>query len=338
MQPASVPPVAPLLVAPGYSVVRIPLPLPLPDLKVVNAYAIGTQDGVTLIDPGWASTESEAVLVAALASMGYTPSDVRRILVTHAHWDHYTQAVKWRDELGAELLLGAEERHTIEAFDARAGIHPNQVPVLIRAGAPALARAVAALQWEPYERDTPFAAPDRWLRDGDVIDAGGVSITVHATPGHTRGHMVYQIADMAVTGDHLLPRITPSIGFERAPERLPLRSFLRSLQLFLHLPDARMLPAHGETDRYTRLRAQELLDHHQSRLAIVTDLVVAGSSTAYAAARQIRWTRHDRTLTELPTIHQMVAVLEVQAHLELLVDTGVLGADESAEVTTYALR
>lgn len=316
---------------------RIPLPLPLRDLRVVNSYAVGTAGGVTLIDPGWASRESETMLLTALDSMGYAPTDIRQILVTHAHWDHYTQAVKWRDELGVELLLGAEERHSIEGFDALAGVHPNQVPVLIRAGAQELARAVAALRWEPYERDMPFTAPDRWLSDGDLIDADDVTITARATPGHTRGHTVFEASGMAFTGDHLLPRITPSIAFERVPERLPLRSFLRSLQLFLHLPDARMLPAHGDTDQRTRQRAQQLLDHHDARLTTIADLVAAGASTAFEAARRMRWTRSERSLSELETIHQMVAVLEVSAHLELLVSTGVLRAEESGEVTTFAV-
>ncbi|SHV63345.1 beta-lactamase domain-containing protein [Mycobacteroides abscessus subsp. abscessus] len=320
-----------------YTIARIPLPLPLPDLTVVNAYALGTDAGVTLIDPGWATADSEATLIAGLHSMGYGITDVRQILVTHAHWDHYTQAVKWRDALGIELMLGAEERHSISAFDALAGVHPNQVPVLRRAGAPALAAAVAALQWEPYEQDMPFTAPDRWLQDGEVIDAGGVSMTVRSTPGHTRGHMVFETCGMAFTGDHLLPRITPSIAFERAPETLPLRSFLRSLQLFLDLPDARMLPAHGDTEHRTRHRAQELLDHHDQRLTIIADLISAGATTAFEVATRMRWTRRSRTLTELDTVHQMTAVLEVQAHLDLLVSQGLLHVATSGDVSVFTV-
>ncbi|CAM5739763.1 MBL fold metallo-hydrolase [Mycolicibacterium aubagnense] len=326
-----------LAATPKHTIARIQLPLPLPDLTVVNAYAVGTDAGVTLIDPGWATAESEAALTAGLHAMGYGVSDVRQILVTHAHWDHYTQALKWRAALDIEVMLGAEERHSISAFDAQAGVHPNQVPVLRRAGAPALADAVAALRWEPYEQGIPFAAPDRWLRDGEVIDAGGVPITVRATPGHTRGHMVFEISDMAFTGDHLLPRITPSVAFERAPEKLPLRSFLRSLQLFLELPDARMLPAHGDTEHHTRRRAQELLDHHDERLSIIAELISSGATTAFEVATRMRWTRRKHTLTELETVHQMTAVLEVLAHLDLLVTQGLLRVDESADVSTFTV-
>src|SRR5215213_2768003 len=209
-------------------VTRIALPLPLPDLKEVNAYAIDGEDGVTLVDPGWASAESEAVLLAALRQLGYEPADVRRILVTHAHWDHYTQAVKWQRQYGATLLLGREERHTIKAFDRIHGVYPNPVVLLRRAGATALAGDIERLQLEPYERDMPVGDPDVWLLGGEEIDCGGVTIVAHATPGHTRGHLVFEaLTDgLLFTGDHVLPRITPSIGFERAPDDLPLRSYL----------------------------------------------------------------------------------------------------------------
>ena len=141
------------------------------------------------------------------------------------------------------------------------------------------------------------------------------------TPGHTRGHVVFDDAAYGAvfTGDHLLPRITPSIAFERAPERLPLRSYLSSLLLFLSLPDSRMLPAHGATDRATRGRAAELLVHHRNRLEVIGDLVAAGASTAFDVAARMRWTRHDRALEDLDVVHRMTAVLEVLSHLELLV-------------------
>jgi glyoxylase-like metal-dependent hydrolase (beta-lactamase superfamily II) len=317
----------------------VALPLPLPDLQAVNAYVILGSDDVTLIDPGWAYAPSESLLISALASLGCAPADVARILVTHQHWDHYSMAVRWRDRHRAELMLGFEERHSIAAFDPDMGVHPIQVGMLHRAGAPALAQSVEALQWEPYERGVLFAPPDRWLHDGDQIDCGATTVIAHATPGHTRGHMVFNdIAHaLAFTGDHLLPRITPSIAFERAPERLPLRSYLSSLKLILALPDATMLPAHGQTDRRTRSRGQELLDHHSRRLEQITELVAGGAQTALEVAVQMRWTRHERSLEHLDTVHRMTAILEVLAHLELLAAQGILVADECAPPCLFGI-
>jgi glyoxylase-like metal-dependent hydrolase (beta-lactamase superfamily II) len=311
-------------------VARIPLPLPMADLKVVNAYAIRGDDGVTLVDPGWANAESESLLVAALARLGYQPGDVRRILVTHAHWDHYTQALKWQREYGATVFLGREERHTIEAFDSMQGVYPNQVLMLRRAGATALADELERLELEPHERDMPVGKPDVWLRGDEEIDCGGRAIVAHATPGHTRGHMVFEdpVDGLLFTGDHVLPRITPSIGFEWAPHRLPLRSYLDSLRFCRTRSEARMLPAHGAVTDEVGSRAEELLVHHEQRLKEVLGLVAAGAETAYDVARQMRWTRRERTLDSLGTVHGMTAVLEVVAHLELLVTQELILAED----------
>jgi glyoxylase-like metal-dependent hydrolase (beta-lactamase superfamily II) len=318
-------------------VARIPLPLPLPDLKEVNAYAIDGEDGLTLVDPGWASAESEAVLAAALRQLGYEAGDVRRILVTHAHWDHYTQAVKWQRQYGATLLLGREERHTIAAFDRIHGVYPNQVVLLRRAGATALADDLERLELEPYERDMPVGNPDVWLQGGEEIDCGGVTIVAHATPGHTRGHMVFEeLADgLLFTGDHVLPRITPSVGFERAPDQLPLRSYLDSLRFCMTRSEAQMLPAHGAVTDEVGSRVAELLTHHEQRLDEILGLVAAGAETAHDVARQMRWTRRECALDELGTVHSMAAVLEVAAHLELLETQGALASESRGIAREY---
>jgi glyoxylase-like metal-dependent hydrolase (beta-lactamase superfamily II) len=318
-------------------VVRIPLPLPMPDLKVVNAYAIRGDDGVTLVDPGWANAKSESILVDGLRQLGYVPGDARRILVTHSHWDHYTQAVKWQREHAATVFLGREERHTIEAFDSLQGVYPNQVRWLRRAGASDLADDVERLELEPHERDIPVGPPDIWLRGGEEIDCGGTTIVAHATPGHTRGHMMFEdpVDGLLFTGDHVLPRITPSIGFERAPDRLALRSYLDSLQFCMSRSDERMLPAHGAVSDDVGSRVEELLVHHEQRLQEVLGLIAAGAETAYDVARQMLWTRRERSIHELGTVHGMTAALEVLAHLELLVTQGLLGYDDSACARRY---
>src|SRR3954464_6980177 len=77
-------------VAPG--VHRLPLPLPMDGLRAVNVYVLETDDGLVLVDGGWAIPESRKAFDAGLALLGYTVRDTRRFLVTHMHRDHYTQA------------------------------------------------------------------------------------------------------------------------------------------------------------------------------------------------------------------------------------------------------
>lgn len=322
------------------TVVCVALPLPLPDLQVVNTYVVQGGDGITLIDPGWAYPPAEAALTEALHQLGYALADIRRIVVTHQHWDHYSLGVLWRNRHGMELLLGAGERHSLEAFARQPdSVHPGQVGMLAQAGAPDLARQIAGLTWQPYELDVAFDAPDRWLHNGEVLACGDARLVVRETPGHTRGHVVFEDPDQQLifSGDHLLPRITPSIAFERDPEPLPLRSYLDSLTLMLDLPDARMLPAHGHTAGSTRARAQELIDHHRQRLNKVSELVCAGYGTGLEVAEQMRWTRRERRLAELDIVHRMTAVLEVAAHLDLLATQGELRVSDQDGVRCFSL-
>ncbi len=320
-------------------VARIPLPLPLPGLSAVNCYAIIGDDDISLVDPGWSTPESEAALHAALEDLGASLGDVGRCLITHHHWDHIALAARWQRDHGTPFLLGREERLSLEAFARTGRPYAEQMAQLRRAGAPEIATAVEAVAWEPYEAGIEVGAADTWLVDGDEIDCGGHSILAISTPGHTRGHVVFHDpeADLLFTGDHILPRITPAIGLEAAPERLPLGSYMDSLRLFVERPDGRMLPAHGAVADSTRTRAEELLDHHRDRLDLVADLVGRGWSTGAEVARQMTWTRHDRTIDELPPVHGLTAVVEVVSHLDVLAAQGRLSKDDSTDLTTYSV-
>lgn len=304
--------------APG--VYRIPLPLPGDYLKAVNVYAVADGDQVVMIDGGWALAEAQELLATALDKIGYGLADVREFLVTHIHRDHYTQAVAVRRSFGAAVSVGAGERASLEAIHTIT-VHPN-IATLYAAGALALSKLLA--QW-PGEADlTNWEDPDRWLADGVDIALKTRTLRVIATPGHTRGHVVFHdLASNALfAGDHVLPHITPSIGFELVPAPSPLRDYLASLRLVRALPDARLLPAHGPTTPSTHARIEELLDHHEQRLSTTAEVVARGASTGFDVARTLAWTRRLRTFDELDTFNQMMAVHETVAHLEVLTERG----------------
>jgi glyoxylase-like metal-dependent hydrolase (beta-lactamase superfamily II) len=82
--------------------------------------------------------------------------------------------------------------------------------------------------------------PDEWLEDGDIVRLESRELRVMHTPGHTIGHVTFHDAEAGLlfSGDHVLPRITPSIGFEPVAAELPLADFLNSLALTAAAPDA----------------------------------------------------------------------------------------------------
>jgi glyoxylase-like metal-dependent hydrolase (beta-lactamase superfamily II) len=320
-------------VAPG--VHRIPLPLPNDGLHTVNVYAIEDGDGLVLIDSGWALDAGETALESALGALGRGFEDVRRFLVTHVHRDHYTMAVALRRRFGTKIALGAGEQPSLAKVIGRARDGHRD---LVTWGAPHLAeqwRAVVASVGEDELRD--YEEPDEWLHDADLALDKRV-LRVLPTPGHTRGHVVFLDVDSSLlfAGDHVLPHITPSIGFEPARPALPLGDYLDSLRLVREFPDLRLLPAHGPVTESSHARVDELLAHHEDRLAATLEAVRAGTGTAFETARKLGWTRRARKFDDLDLFNQVLATGETAAHLDVLVHRGLLVAERDDGVVRYS--
>ncbi|MGK2874192.1 MAG: MBL fold metallo-hydrolase [Nocardioides sp.] len=315
-------------------VFRIPLPLPNDALRAVNVYLIRTPDGPVCVDGGWALEESRQALDTALHGLGHDVGDITRFLVTHAHRDHYTQAVAIRREFGAKVSLGIGDRDAIEYFNSGKSVVDSQYRRLLEAGAPDLARGWRTESAGHTTETDLWQAPDEWL-DGDVeITVGDRTLAALATPGHTRGHYVFAdgASRLLFSGDHVLPTITPSIGFEPVPSPLPLSDFLASLAKVRALPDMLLLPAHGPATSSSHQRIDELVAHHEERLNLCEKLVVDGCSTAAEVAAEIPWTRRGHALGDLDVFNAMLAVLETDAHLRLLAAQQRL--DRSTDSTT----
>lgn len=330
------------LVAPG--VYRIPLPLPLDGLRAVNVYAIEAADGLVLIDSGWALANSRGQLDRSLAGIGAGLPDVRQFLVTHLHRDHYTQAIAIRSELGTRVALGAQERHSIEKLlgpDFRA--LNAQLVQLTLAGAEPVARQLSELtSGAPGmgPADFGYDFPSEWITSGQVFDLGTRTLEAVATPGHTRGHLVFADVEQGLlfAGDHVLPHITPSIGFEEAPPALPLGEYLQSLNVVRRMPDMTLLPAHGPVSASTHARIDELIDHHDGRLAAMADVLDgSGQLTGYQVALEVPWTSRKRRLAELDVMNQTLAICETVYHLDLLVARSAATSSVTDGVRRYQL-
>ncbi len=318
---------------------RIPLPLPMDGLRAVNVYSIETEEGLTLIDGGWALQESRSQLDRSLASIGHRVRDVTRFLVTHAHRDHYTQAVAVRREVGSHVSLGIGERATLEMILDPDVEHDTFPRLLDRAGAHRTARS-----WEAHrlteDGPTPsmWELPDAWLEGDHRLGVGTRTIDAVSTPGHTRGHFVFADleAGLLFAGDHVLPSITPSIGFELAAATHPLGDFLASLAKVRAMPDLRLLPAHGPVTASVHDRVDELVAHHEERLRLCLESVRAGRRTAYDVATDLPWTRRARRLVDLDVFNTALASMETLAHLELLAAQGRVTRSEVDGVLVFA--
>ena len=327
-------------VVPG--VYRIPLPLPNDGLRAVNVYAIVGSDGPVLVDSGWAIADARELLSNALRELGADVGDVQRFLVTHMHRDHYSQAINLRREFGTRVSLGAEERHSLEiASKPREPDRRSQIVRLRQLGASEIAKKMAAAMAQGHARPDPadWELPDDWFTNNEVVPANGRELEVVETPGHTRGHVVFYDTPggLLFAGDHVLPTITPSIGFEPALASDPLGAFLRSLAIVKERPDAMLLPAHGPVTASSHARVDELLAHHDHRLRLCLDAVASGAGTAWEVAGEVPWTRHERRREELGPFDAVLAAFETLAHLELLALRGDLVRTDDGGERHYAL-
>lgn len=322
-------------VAPG--IWRIPLPLPGDSLKAVNVYAVLDNDRLVMIDGGWALEAASDLLASTLKEIGFAPGDIREFLVTHVHRDHYTLAVEMRRAYGGRVALGEGEKVTLDALRT-IDKHPD-IGELHRAGAWQLSAMLEDWRGERPGLDN-WEYPDRWLADGLELPLHSRTLRVIATPGHTRGHVVFHDAENEVlfAGDHVLPHITPSISVETVRPPLPLQDYLRSLEAVRALPDARLLPAHGPVTTSVHARVEALVKHHEERLAAMKILVEKGATTAFDVAVASPWGgRSQRRYDDLEFWDQMLAVHETVAHLKLLVETSDLTTStDDAGVVHYA--
>lgn len=184
------------------------------------------------------------------------------ILETHVHHDHLSGASRLKDKIGGRIGIGA-------------GI--GEVEEAIR---------------RVYDLDPPSGSPaafDRLLRDGDVLDLGGLEIEVLATPGHTLDHLSYRIGDAVFVGDTIF---MPDSGTARCDfHRGDARQLYKSLQRLLALPpETRLFMCHDYGAGGSRPPAWESSVGEQ--LAGNIHVHAGVSETEYVMVR----TERDRTL------------------------------------------
>jgi glyoxylase-like metal-dependent hydrolase (beta-lactamase superfamily II) len=303
----------------------VPVPIPHNPLRYVLAYAFELRDGIALVDAGWPSDDAWEALVRGLASTGHAIGDVRAVLVTHLHADHHGLADRVRRESGAWIGMHRLDADVLRNEGSDAEAHVARVRRWLHArGVPPAEAAEMAGEPAELEKFLSMAQPDRLIEDGEEVLGPPWSLRAVWTPGHTPGHLCFRDRDgrFFLSGDHVLPRISPNIAQHPGTAPDPLGDYLCSLARTARIAAEEVLPAHEYRFRGLGGRCRDLLRHHEDRLGEIFAAVrdAPGSST-WDVARSVTWSRPWR---QIRFFMRRAAVGETLAHLSVLDRRGAL--------------
>jgi glyoxylase-like metal-dependent hydrolase (beta-lactamase superfamily II) len=302
----------------------VPVPLPMSSLRYVFVYVFETERGPYIVDTGWNTDDAFAALSAGLKQVGTSIADVAGVLVTHIHPDHYGLAGRVREESGAWVGLHPADAALIhERYEDSTDLLERVGAMLRRMGAPPEELSPLQNAAMPVRPFVDAAEPDRLIEDGDSQEIPGWDVTAIWTPGHSPGHLCFWEAGnkLMLSGDHVLPRITPNIPFHPQASEDPLGDFLAALERLRAYDAAEVLPAHEHRFVGLDARLSELAAHHEVRFAEVLDAIRDGVTTSWGIAERMRWSRPwDR----IEGFMKRAAVGEAMAHLRTLEKRGLV--------------
>ena len=261
---------------------RLRLPLPWPGVPHCNAFALAAGDGIVLVDTGMHEPGSLAHLERALDQCRLRLENVRLVVCTHAHSDHYGQAATVIDRAGCELWMHANHQHMTQAAQDPQAALARRLEVARQSGVPEapLREYARAREGQGYGI-ARLVEPDRPLVEGLTIDTDLGPWTVYETPGHAPSHVCFFQPEhrMLISGDHLLGRVSLYYDYGWTPD--PVGEFLSSLEKVEGL-DARLcLAGHGRTftDVRAHIAANRALVHE--RLDRVREAIAGSEQTAF---------------------------------------------------------
>lgn len=198
------------------------------------SFLVVTPAGNILINPDF--EESVPVIAKSVESLGFKMKDIKIILISHAHDDHCAGAAAMKKLTGAELMVMGPDVPTVEDggksdFD------------------------------KTYKQGWTTVKVDKRLRDGEVVELGGVKLVAHLTPGHTKGCTTWTMKaggkDVVIVGS---PNVNPGVILKNNSLYPGIaQDFVKGFAVLESLPCDIFLGAHGAyygmEEKYARLKA-----------------------------------------------------------------------------------
>lgn len=323
-------------------VYRIPVQLKGNPLKELNSYLISGQSMTNnlLIDTGFRNPECQKEIEEALGLLGMSMQDTD-ILLTHLHSDHTGNAADlivpgnkvYMSAVDIEYLVGYGDSDNNEK------IHRRHAGRFLKHGI-TNAMLDEMLACVPSKKMAPDMTFKNYtpLEENDEIKVGEYVLKAIYTPGHTPGHMCFEIKGTGamILGDHVLFDITPNITDWYGRED-SLRDYLVSLNKIAQYDVTIPLPGHRKVGDFHE-RVEQIKHHHIERL-VECALVIKklGKAYLYDIAGNMTWKIRSANWDNFPPAQRWFALGECMSHIDYLKSAGQIKERETDGIIWYEI-
>ena len=305
-------------------------------LPYVLLYFIESRGETILIDCGWNTDDSLLALREQLGENGTEITEIDNLLLTHAHPDHCGLGGRLKELTGCTIWMHEAETSFINSRKDPEAFLGRMSEWLGRHGVDKDGREELERSSMPMRFFASLFETDNVVKGGEEIAVGDFSFQVIWTPGHSPGHICLYERNhkLLLSGDHVLPQITPNVSLHPQQSQNPLGDFLASLDRVAELDVERVLPAHEWDIDWFKKRIDEMRDHHRERLGDMLEAVGGeGSATATDVAKRIEWTTG--SYDSFPSFMRRAAIGEALSHLVYLASEGELKQFEDDGVVRF---
>ncbi|HEX6456333.1 MAG TPA: MBL fold metallo-hydrolase [Solirubrobacterales bacterium] len=312
---------------------RLRLPLPWPGVPHGNAWAVACDGGIVMFDTGIGGKGRLRQLDLALAQAGFGVEDVRLVVCTHSHTDHYGLGGAIVEAAGCELWMHPRWEHVRLLADDPAAALEQRLEVARQSGVPpaSLERYREARSGNAETGIDLIKEPDRDLVPGVEVETDLGNWQVIETPGHAPSHVVLHQPErkLLISGDHLLGRTVLFFDHGNSPD--PIGEFRTGLDRVEPLEVDLVLPGHGRTFRDPEAKIAESRRQVDELLGKVRAALGKGERTAFAIVEEIVGPEMVKTPASAWALQIVLSCLD---HLVLL---GEVGKVEGTDPQRWAL-